>query len=51
MSDGAILDVRDLRVEIPLTRGTVHAVDGATFELQRRRVDRARRRVGHAARA
>ena len=34
MSDGAILDVRDLRVEIPLTRGTVHAVDGATFELQ-----------------
>jgi oligopeptide/dipeptide ABC transporter ATP-binding protein len=33
MSAAPILDVRDLRVEIPLTRGTVHAVDGATFEL------------------
>src|SRR5947209_7866039 len=33
MSSGAILEVRDLRVEIPLSRGTVHAVDGATFEL------------------
>jgi peptide/nickel transport system ATP-binding protein/oligopeptide transport system ATP-binding protein len=34
MSEGAILDVRDLRVEIPLSRGTVHAVDGASFALQ-----------------
>jgi oligopeptide/dipeptide ABC transporter ATP-binding protein len=33
MSAAAILEVRDLRVEIPLTRGTVHAVDGATFDL------------------
>jgi oligopeptide/dipeptide ABC transporter ATP-binding protein len=33
MSASAILDVRDLRVEIPLSRGTVHAVDGASFEL------------------
>jgi oligopeptide/dipeptide ABC transporter ATP-binding protein len=33
MSAAAILDVRDLRVEIPLSRGTVHAVDGASFEL------------------
>ena len=33
MSDAAILDVRDLQVEIPLSRGTVHAVDGASFEL------------------
>jgi oligopeptide/dipeptide ABC transporter ATP-binding protein len=30
----AILDVRDLRVEIPLSRGTVHAVDGASFTLR-----------------
>jgi oligopeptide/dipeptide ABC transporter ATP-binding protein len=33
MSDAPILEVRDLRVEIPLSRGTVHAVDGATFDL------------------
>jgi oligopeptide/dipeptide ABC transporter ATP-binding protein len=31
MTDQAILDVRDLRVELPLSRGTVHAVDGASF--------------------
>jgi oligopeptide/dipeptide ABC transporter ATP-binding protein len=30
----AILDVRDLRVEIPLSRGTVHAVDGASFTVR-----------------
>jgi len=29
-----LLDVRDLRVEIPLSRGTVHAVDGVSFALQ-----------------
>jgi len=26
-----VLEVRDLRVEIPLTRGTVRAVDGSSF--------------------
>jgi peptide/nickel transport system ATP-binding protein/oligopeptide transport system ATP-binding protein len=31
MSDGPILDVRDLRVELPLSRGTVRAVEGASF--------------------
>ena len=31
MSDGPILEVRDLRVELPLSRGTVGAVDGASF--------------------
>jgi oligopeptide/dipeptide ABC transporter ATP-binding protein len=31
MSDGPILEVRDLRVELPLSRGTVHAVDGASL--------------------
>jgi oligopeptide/dipeptide ABC transporter ATP-binding protein len=31
MSDAPILDVRDLRVELPLSRGTVHAVDGASI--------------------
>jgi oligopeptide/dipeptide ABC transporter ATP-binding protein len=30
----AILDVRDLRVDIPLSRGTVHAVDGASFTVR-----------------
>jgi oligopeptide/dipeptide ABC transporter ATP-binding protein len=34
MSDAPILDVRDLRVELPLTRGTVHAVDGASFRVE-----------------
>ena len=33
MSDGPILDVRDLRVELPLSRGTVHAVDGASLSV------------------
>jgi peptide/nickel transport system ATP-binding protein/oligopeptide transport system ATP-binding protein len=31
MSEAAILEVRDLRVELPLSRGTVHAVDHASF--------------------
>jgi oligopeptide/dipeptide ABC transporter ATP-binding protein len=31
MTDQAILAVRDLRVELPMNRGTVHAVDGASF--------------------
>jgi peptide/nickel transport system ATP-binding protein/oligopeptide transport system ATP-binding protein len=31
MSDGPILEVRDLRVELPLSRGTVRAVEGASF--------------------
>jgi peptide/nickel transport system ATP-binding protein/oligopeptide transport system ATP-binding protein len=34
MSDTPILEVRDLRVEIPLTRGTVHAVQGASFTVE-----------------
>ena len=34
MSDTPILDVRDLRVEIPLTRGTVHAVQSASFTVE-----------------
>jgi oligopeptide/dipeptide ABC transporter ATP-binding protein len=29
-----ILDVRDLRVELPLSRGTVHAVDGASIQVE-----------------
>ncbi|HET7170487.1 MAG TPA: ABC transporter ATP-binding protein [Gaiellales bacterium] len=33
MSDGPILEVRDLRVELPLSRGTVHAVDGASISV------------------
>ncbi|HEY7257776.1 MAG TPA: ABC transporter ATP-binding protein [Gaiellales bacterium] len=33
MSDAPILDVRDLRVELPLSRGTVHAVDGASISV------------------
>jgi oligopeptide/dipeptide ABC transporter ATP-binding protein len=32
---GPVLDVRDLRVEIATRRGVVHAVDGATFALNR----------------
>jgi oligopeptide/dipeptide ABC transporter ATP-binding protein len=31
--DGPMLDVRDLRVEIPLSGRTVHAVDGASFSV------------------
>ncbi len=34
MSDKPILEVRDLRVELPLTRGTVHAVQGASFTVE-----------------
>jgi len=34
MSDTPILEVRDLRVEIPLTRGTVHAVRSASFTVE-----------------
>ena len=34
MSETPILDVRDLRVEIPLTRGTVHAVQSASFSVE-----------------
>jgi oligopeptide/dipeptide ABC transporter ATP-binding protein len=34
MSDAPILEVRDLQVEIPLTRGTVHAVHGASFKVE-----------------
>jgi peptide/nickel transport system ATP-binding protein len=30
-----LLDVRDLRVEIPTRRGVVHAVDGVTFDLDK----------------
>ena len=30
-----LLDVRDLRVEIPLSRGTLRAVDGASFDVRR----------------
>jgi oligopeptide/dipeptide ABC transporter ATP-binding protein len=33
MSTAPILDVRDLRVELPLSRGTVHAVDGASLSV------------------
>ena len=29
-----ILDVRELRVELPLSRGTVHAVDGASIQVE-----------------
>jgi peptide/nickel transport system ATP-binding protein/oligopeptide transport system ATP-binding protein len=34
MSAAPILDVRDLHVELPLSRGTVRAVDGVSFELR-----------------
>jgi peptide/nickel transport system ATP-binding protein/oligopeptide transport system ATP-binding protein len=34
MSETPILEVRDLRVEIPLTRGTVHAVQSASFTVE-----------------
>ena len=32
---GPLLDVRDLHVRIPLSRGTVRAVDGASFTVER----------------
>jgi peptide/nickel transport system ATP-binding protein/oligopeptide transport system ATP-binding protein len=34
MSETPILEVRGLRVEIPLTRGTVHAVQSASFTVE-----------------
>ena len=34
-SNGPLLDVRDLQVRIPLSRGTVRAVDGASFRVER----------------
>ena len=40
-----VLEVRDLHVEIPLTRGTVHAVDGVSFTVGPGRGDGAGRRV------
>ncbi len=46
MSGAAILEVRDLRVELPLARGAVHAVDGASFSV----ADRARRSGSSASR-
>jgi oligopeptide/dipeptide ABC transporter ATP-binding protein len=33
--EGPLLDVRDLQVRIPLSRGTVRAVDGASFQVER----------------
>jgi len=35
-SDDLLLDVRDLKVEFPTLRGTVHALQGVTFQLHRR---------------
>ena len=34
MSD-AVIEVEDLTVEFPLSRGVLRAVDGASFEVQR----------------
>ena len=31
-----MLDVQDLRVEFPTLRGTIHALQGVTFQLHRR---------------
>ena len=33
--EAPLLDVRDLQVRIPLSRGTVRAVDGASFSVGR----------------
>ena len=33
--EAPLLDVRDLQVRIPLSRGTVRAVDGASFRVER----------------
>src|SRR6185312_1532870 len=34
MTETAIVEVRDVRVEIPLTRGAVHAVQSASFTVE-----------------
>ncbi len=34
--EGLLLDVQDLKVEFPTLRGTVHALQGVTFQLHRR---------------
>lgn len=36
MTDELLLDVQDLRVEFPTLRGTIHALQGVTFQLRRR---------------
>ncbi len=36
MTDDLLLDVQDLRVEFPTLRGTIHALQGVTFQLHRR---------------
>ncbi len=35
-TDSVLLDVQDLRVEFPTLRGTIHALQGVTFQLRRR---------------
>jgi oligopeptide/dipeptide ABC transporter ATP-binding protein len=36
VTDDLLLDVRDLKVEFPTLRGTIHALQGVTFGLRRR---------------
>lgn len=36
MAENLLLDVRNLEVEFPTLRGTIHALQGVTFELRRR---------------
>lgn len=36
MTDEFLLDVRDLKVEFPTLRGTIHALQGVTFALRRK---------------
>lgn len=36
MKDELLLDVQNLRVEFPTLRGTIHALQGVTFQLRRR---------------
>ncbi|HYL82145.1 MAG TPA: ABC transporter ATP-binding protein [Candidatus Acidoferrum sp.] len=36
VSDDLLLDVQDLKVEFPTLRGTIHALQGVTFQLRRR---------------
>lgn len=36
MTDELLLDVQDLKVEFPTLRGTIHALQGVTFQLHRR---------------